>query len=164
MPLRTDLLDWVFDHLTLTYGRMFLARYDGLPVDDIRANWAEELGALNGWPEAIRFALSNLPPDRAPTVLEFRNLALRAPRPNNAPRLPGSKPKTANHPAVAHHMQAAVRAVKDGQPKGDPLKWARDVVAKHEAGKPVTVGILRMARAAIAERGHLYEGAGDATL
>lgn len=148
--LRTDLLDWVFDHLTLTYGRMFLSRYDGIPVDDIRASWGEELEQFNAWPEAIRFALHNLPPDRAPTVLEFRNLALRAPRPNH-PRLPGEKPKYANHPAVIQHVKAAERAARSER-NTDRLQWARDIVARHAAGKPVTVGILRMAREALRDR------------
>lgn len=84
MSLPDAWVDRIFDKLNLTYGHQFLARWDGLPVDKVKADWAHELRFLQQNPGAITYALENLPPGRPPNVLEFRALC-NSP---HAPRAP----------------------------------------------------------------------------
>lgn len=80
MSLPESWVDRIFAKLTLVYGHQFLSRWDGLSIADVKADWAHELDGYQNNPQAIAFALSNLPPSRAPNVLEFRELCFRAPR------------------------------------------------------------------------------------
>ena len=76
-----DCVDAVFKKLSLVYGRDFLSRYEGLDLEDVKADWMHELRGFSGNPAAFMHALTNLPTSRPPNVLEFRALLLRAPEP-----------------------------------------------------------------------------------
>lgn len=69
----------IFTKLSLVYGRDFLSRWEGLDIEDVKADWSHELAGIS--PESVRYALKNLPASKAPTVFEFRNVALNAPPP-----------------------------------------------------------------------------------
>jgi hypothetical protein len=92
MSIPTPWIDRIFEKMTLVYGRAFVARWDdcGLPIEAVKADWAHELAGFDKWPEAIAHALQNLPHDRPPTVLQFRDLCRKAP-PKALPRLPEPK-------------------------------------------------------------------------
>jgi len=92
MSLPATWIDRIFTKLTLVYGREFLARWDsaGVPIEAVKADWAHELEGFDQWPEAIAHALKNLPPERPPTVLQFRELCRKAP-PKPLPALPEPK-------------------------------------------------------------------------
>lgn len=72
-------VDRIFEKLALTYGRAFLNQWEGLPIEDVKADWEHELAGYVDFPEAIKFALRNLPSDRPVNVRQFRDLCRRAP-------------------------------------------------------------------------------------
>lgn len=136
---------WVerlFAKLTLAYGRDFLGRWEGVDLADVRSDWAHELAGLHAHPEAIAYALSNLPP-KAPTVMEFLAVARRAPPPP-MPRLPAP---------VADPERVQAELARMGSARGpvsvDRLAWARRIVQRDKAGERINYLPLRMARQAL---------------
>ena len=105
-PLPSEWIDRVFSKLTLRYGRDFLGKYEGIELDTVKADWAEEMAGLQNRPEAIKYALDHLPTDKAPTVLQFRELTRRAPE-KQAIALP---PPEVNPAAVARAIERANKA------------------------------------------------------
>jgi hypothetical protein len=81
MSLPLPWVDKIFSKLTLIYGRDFIGRWEGLEIADVKADWSHELDGFEKFPDGIAYALKNMPPGKPPTVLEFRALALRAPKP-----------------------------------------------------------------------------------
>lgn len=86
MSLPITWIDDVFSKLALTYGRDFVAQYEGLDLALVKANWAYELGGFENHPHALASALQCLPAERPPNVLQFRALCRRMP-PQSAPVL-----------------------------------------------------------------------------
>lgn len=79
-PLPDFMIEPIFTKLTLTYGRDFLSKYEGLDLAAVKAEWAHELAGFQDIPGSIRYALQNLDPNKVPNVLQFRELCRRAPR------------------------------------------------------------------------------------
>jgi hypothetical protein len=102
----------------MVFGRDFLARYDGLEIEGpegVKAEWADDLAGFQQSPAAIGYALDNIPSDRPPTSLQFRDLCRRAPQ---------YAPKALPAPPVDPEMAKAVRGVlKPIQGQGD-REWA----------------------------------------
>ena len=88
MSLPLPWVDRIFEKLTLVYGQAFLARWRDLDLDAVKADWAHELDGFERHPKAIAHALQALPPEKPPTVLQFRELARRAPLPLGYPFTP----------------------------------------------------------------------------
>lgn len=107
MSLPATWIDRIFTKLTLVYGREFTARWDsvGVPIEAVKADWAHELDGFDKWPEAIAHALQNLPPDRPPTVLQFRALCRAAPA-KELPQLPAPKADPARVKAELAKLRA----------------------------------------------------------
>jgi hypothetical protein len=86
MSLPIAWVDRIFLRLVGIYGAQFKAKFSVIEngVDIGMANakevWADELANFADWPEAIAYALKNLPTDRAPNALEFREICRRAPK------------------------------------------------------------------------------------
>ena len=143
MSLPAKWVDALFTKLTLAYGRDFLARWEGLDICDVKTDWGHELAGFVNHPEAIAYALANLPP-KAPTVLEFRALCRRAPV-KDAPRL--------ESPA-ANPERVRAELAKLGDLRGVAVKrvggrdWAQPIIDKAERGERVSPTVLRMARQA----------------
>lgn len=78
MSLPSVWVDRIFTKLSLVYGRDFLSRWEGLELDDVKADWAHELSGMSVRPERIRYALENLPASKPPTVLDFRAICMQA--------------------------------------------------------------------------------------
>lgn len=115
MSLPASWVDRIFQRLTMVFGRDFQARYEGLSTDEVKAEWGLDLAGFAQAPAAIKFALDNLPSDKPPTSLQFRDLCRRAPQ---------YAPKALPAPPVNPEMAQAVRgAVKPAQGKGD-RDWA----------------------------------------
>lgn len=72
-------VDLIFTKCALVYGRDFLARWQGLDLNEVKADWAHELGPLLGNHQAIRHALTHLPIDKPPNVFQFRALCIARP-------------------------------------------------------------------------------------
>ena len=106
MSIPSAWIDRIFEKLTLVYGAEFLNRWKGVPLEEVKADWARELDGLEKRPEAIKYALEHLPTDKAPTVLQFRELTRRAPE-KQAIALP---PPEVNPAAVARAIEMANKA------------------------------------------------------
>lgn len=142
-------MSWVnkiFHTLTVLHGREFLGRWEGIPIEDVKADWAERLGCFFTRPKAIEYALDNLPDNKPPTVLEFRAVCLRCP----APVLPALTAPTADPDRVAAEFaKMATTAPSPAPGRIDHKAWARVIVKKHDDGIKVNPGPLRMARQAL---------------
>jgi hypothetical protein len=62
----------IHSRLSVRYGSLWRAKWDGIPMEAVEADWAEELDGMP--PESIRKALESLPPDFPPTAPAFRAL------------------------------------------------------------------------------------------
>lgn len=143
MSLPLPWIDKIFTKLTLIYGRDFIGRWEGLEIADVKTDWAHEMSGFDQWPEAISFALSNLPPSKPPTVYEFRELCRKAPAKPMA-MLPSPK---ANPDRVAAEL--AKLAPSRSRPVADMKDWARRIISRHEAGEKIRPLNLRFAREAL---------------
>ena len=144
MSLPSNWTDKIFAKLTLAYGRDFLGRWEGIDLNDVKTDWSHELSGFDSHPEAIAYALANLPP-KAPTVIEFRAIARRAPLPD-VPRLeaPRADPeRVAAELAKLAPIRSAARAIAGGK------DWAKVILARHASGERVRPVCLRFAREAM---------------
>ncbi|MGH6625161.1 MAG: hypothetical protein ACRECD_01215 [Burkholderiaceae bacterium] len=134
MSLPINWVERIFQKLTVAYGRDFLARWEGVPMADVKTDWAETLGGYMEHPEAIAWALANLPDSKPPTAQEFRAICRRAPAPE-LPRL--SEPK-ADPARVAAELAklAPVRAAAAGPAPGRH-DWAHRIIARHNQGERI---------------------------
>lgn len=148
MSLPLQAVDRLFDRLAATYGRQFLNLYEGLDAAAIKTLWAHELSGFGGRLEAIAWALENLP-ERAPNVIEFRNLCRRAPA-TEVPRLP----EPPADPARLRAELAKLRPLLERKDEPvDRLAWARRIVAKRKSGGLVAGGTYRIAADALRMNG-----------
>ena len=107
MSLPTPWVEKVFQKLILAYGREFTSRWEGVPMDEVKADWAHELDGYQNNPEALSYALKNLP-TKPPTVYEFRAICRNAPA-KPKPLLEGPSPTYT--PEVARKALAEARAL-----------------------------------------------------
>lgn len=143
MSLPQPWVDRIFDKLTLVYGQSFLRRWADIDLAAVKADWAHELAGFQQHPRAIAWALRNLPPDKPPTVLEFRALARKAP-PEEVPKLEAPKAD----PIRVEAELAKLAPVRE-RPGVDGKEWARTLVARAQAGEKVRSLSLRFAREAL---------------
>lgn len=122
--LPTEWVEKVFEVMRATYGAAFdrmWAAPDGVDpvrhVAAVKAAWARELAGLAAHPEALRYALDNLPA-RPPNLVEFAQLCARRPEPMTR-ALPVPKPD----PARVREALARMRQVQ----AVDPKAWAREL-------------------------------------
>lgn len=147
MPLSLKATDRLFDRLSATYGREFMARYDGNAPAAVKAIWMHELDAFGDHLDMLAWALENLP-ERAPNAVEFRNLARRAPAaPAVALPLPAADPER-----VRTEMEK-LRGTADAPVARDRLGWARRVVERANAGERISRFAVSMATDALKRMG-----------
>ena len=65
--------------LTLRYGRAFRARFEGVPVDAVKADWARELANDADLPKTIGHALALLDLAEPPSAAGYRALCSATP-------------------------------------------------------------------------------------
>lgn len=147
MSLPTSWVDKIFDKLTLIYGQSFLRRWSDIDLNAVKSDWAHELAGFAQHPRAIAWALQNLPPERPPTVLEFRALARKAP-PEVTPQI---EAPVADPSRVAAEMAKLAPVLRE-KPAVDGKEWARRIIAREAAGDPVRPICLRFAREALDRR------------
>lgn len=85
-PLPAVWVDKLFARLQGVYGRDFTYQFSNVDstgfdvgLANARQVWGEELGGFSEHPEAIAYALENLP-ERIPNVIVFREICRKAPR------------------------------------------------------------------------------------
>ena len=74
-----DGLDYIFVKMSGIYGAAFMRNWEGLDMLVVRQVWAQELGRYLIDKKILDFALNNLPPDRPPSAIAFRNLCKESP-------------------------------------------------------------------------------------
>lgn len=146
MSLPLPWVDKIFSKLTLVHGRDFIGRWEGLDLADVKTDWAHELAGFDNFPEGIAFALTNLPVGKPPTVLEFRAMALKAPRPA-APQLELPRPDMAR---VSEGLKRAIAAAQKPATNGvDNKAWAKEIIRRKADGERVPPTCLRFAHEAL---------------
>lgn len=137
MSLPLTWVDRIFDKLTLAYGRDFIGRWEGLPIGSVKTDWAHELSGFDKHPQAIKHALQSLPAAKPPTIFEFRNLCISAPRSAHL-ELPAP-------PADPVMVAAIANKIKLSAPSGpvDHKAWAKTLQARHAAGDRLNANQIR---------------------
>lgn len=148
MSLPDPWIDKIFTKLTLAYGREFIGRWEGLELAAVKTDWGHELAAYAQSPHAIAFALQNLPPDRPPTVLQFRAICRQA-KSQDVQRLPEPPADPAR---VAAELAKLVPIAKANAPAQDGKAWARRIIERHEAGEKLTPIAVKFAQQALNRR------------
>jgi hypothetical protein len=117
--------DWVsrvFLRLEGRYGSLFLDRWKGCDLANVKATWAEELAGFADKPECIGYALQSLADQQfPPTLPEFLAACRRAPVAVKQPALPF---KADSEKAVAATRRLMQHLQGNGQ-EVDSLHWAR---------------------------------------
>jgi len=151
MSLPIEWVDRIFEKLTIVYGRDFMDRWRGLSIADVKTDWAHELAGFERWPEAIKFALQSMPPDKPPTVLQFREICRKAPA-KVLPQLPEPKadPDRLNK-AIAD--LSVTKANFKAESTVDHKAWAKRIMARYHAGERINPTTLRFAREALGLKG-----------
>ena len=130
--LPIEWVDKLFQKLALTYGIDVAKRYSGLDPAAVKQEWANCLAGFKHRPDAIKFALEHLPSDRAPTMLQFRDLCRQAPPPANK-----ALPEPKADEAVVNKEMA--KLAKDAFAIEDHKAWAKRLKDKHEKGEQLSV-------------------------
>ena len=146
MSLPESWVNRIFQRLTLVYGQAFMRQWEGLDVAEVKALWGEELTWYQQQPSAIAHALENLPIDRPPNVLQFRDMCRK---------VPAEKPAALPDPAVTISPEVIAETRKAfkrlaGQGNKD---WA-DALKEREArsgGKGMTLTQRKFWREALGE-------------
>jgi hypothetical protein len=144
MSLPTAWVDKIFTKLSLIYGRDFIGRWEGIELADVKTDWSHELSGFENWPEAIAWALKNMPAGKPPTVLEFRAMCYRAPKPER-PQLP----EPTVDPAIVAREFEKMKPMQRPVGGYDHKAWARKLIARHDAGDNIRLYSLKLARAAL---------------
>jgi hypothetical protein len=140
MSLPLPWVDSLFGRLAVRYGAAWSRMWDGVDVALVKADWAAELSGLQLHPASIAYGLDHLPPDRPPTVGQFRALCIARPEKHEA------LPAPAADPAVAAAALASMT-----KPTGhDPKAWARELRRQETSLVRLTSAQRSMWRAALA--------------
>jgi hypothetical protein len=142
-------LDDIWDKLQLTYGQGFLRRYDGIDMESVKANWHHELAPFLVRPAVFAFALTHLPADSAPTVLQFVELCRAAPRVEEFAALPAPTVD----PAGVKRIAAQLRSLRPERPN-DPKAWAYRLREREErsGGDGLTMNQRKAWRSALGQQ------------
>lgn len=146
MSLPIPWIEKIFSKLTVAYGNEFLNRWKGIDINDVKTDWSDCLTGYQQSPQAIAFALENLPDSKAPTAQEFRALCRRAPA-SSAPQLP--EPKA--DPARVAAELAKLAPVRQAHARVDHKAWAKTILANNEAGHKLNPTTLLFAKQAMRE-------------
>lgn len=103
----------LFARLQTRYGVSFSQQYDGIGIEAVKADWAHTLDGVSG--DAIHYALDRLPSDRAPNVMQFRDLARGYTPPDCAALPPPAHPDEDARRRIEQHrarVRAGIEALK----------------------------------------------------
>lgn len=148
MSLPTAWVDRIFEKLSLAYGRDFLGRWEGIDLNAVKSDWSHELAGFERFPEAIAHALTHLDPAKPPTVFQFRELARKAPRPEDK-QLPAPK---ASPEVVAEQLKRLAPMLVRAEPRADK-GWAHAIMSRVNAGERLNPTTVRFAREAVGVEG-----------
>lgn len=143
MSLPDAWVEKIFMKLSVTFGRDFLMRWEGVPLPDVKRDWAHELSGFQQNPGAIAHGLEHcVSLAKPPTVHEFKTACSRRPDPAPVALLPAA-------PANPERVAAEVSRwsnLRKGQPFCDEKAWAKRIVERHARGEKIGVFALKAAR------------------
>ena len=122
MSLPADLVDSIFARLSVRYGAAFIGQWPDADPAALKADWGRALAGFAQQPEAIAYALDNLP-DTPINVGQFRAIARRTP-PKVLMRLPEPPADPARLRAELAKL-AALTARKRDSTGRDEKAWAK---------------------------------------
>jgi hypothetical protein len=118
-------IERIFERLIGIYGNQFRSKFQAIEngidvgMENAKAVWADELAGFHNNPEAIAYALKNLPGDFPPNALEFAAICRRAPR----KELPALEIKYDS--GKAKDFAEKLSEIVGSQTRGsDPVFWA----------------------------------------
>lgn len=85
--LNPKVIDRLFARLLIRYGAQWLRMWEGIDMDAVKAEWAEELAGYATNLNAIGYGLDHLPADFPPNIAQFKAICNRRPD-TSAPALP----------------------------------------------------------------------------
>ena len=144
MSLPLPWVERIFEKLTLVYGQAFLRRWADIDLNRVKSDWSHELSGFDRAPQAIAFALANLP-EAPPSVLQFRSIARQAPA-VAAPQLPEPKADPAR---VAAELTKLGHIRAEVKPASDMKAWAYCLKALEESGAQLRPAQRRCYRQAL---------------
>ena len=135
----------IFTAMRATYGAAFDRQWQCPEGEDpvrhvasLKEHWGCELSRYQQNPDAIRYALENLP-KYPPNLIEFREICNRRPDPP-MPQLPAPKPD----PQRVAAALAPLAEVKAKAEPHNPRAWAHSLHAQIQAGRKVSPAIRAM--------------------
>lgn len=143
MPLKSETVDAIFARMLARYGSAWIAKWQGVPMDAVKADWASVLDGASK--EQILYALQYMPLEFPPTSAQFRSLCCRAP----APTQPIALPAPRDPERTADLAVAARQASQLGKQGADPKEWAIRMQTRDMGGEKITVTMRAMYREAL---------------
>ena len=142
MSLPIAWVDKIFHKLILNYGRDFLGRWEGVPIEDVKADWAHELRGYQQNPSAIAYGLEHSLGGKPPTVQEFKAICNK--RPDSTIALPSP-------PANPERVAAELKKMEQGKAASrvDMKAWAYRLQSRDKAGESLNMNQRRCYRAAL---------------
>ena len=136
----------IFATMRATYGAAFDRQWEcpasadvAAHMQGIKAHWGRELGRYQQNPDAIRYALDNLPA-YPPNLIEFRAACNRRPD-APVPQLPAPKPDPQR---VAEALAPLAAARAQASQARHPREWARSLHQQIQAGRVVSPAVRAM--------------------
>lgn len=143
MSLPMPWVNKIFLKLTLTFGRDFLSRWEGVPIEDVKADWAHELRGFQQNPASIAYGLEHCITGKPPTVQEFKSACSR--KQDTTPMLPSP----VVDPVIAARVLEGLR--ESSKPKTSMKDWAYRLKARHESGDKLNSNQIACYQAALGE-------------
>ena len=149
MSLPTNWVEKIFVKLTLAYGRDFLGRWEGIPIAQVKTDWAHCLAGFEDQPQAILFALMNLPDAKPPTAQEFRAICRQAPRDANVALEAPKASADVVDKEIAKIAASAMKAPVDERGQVDHKRWAKKLRDRHQKGEVLSLVQINAYRTAL---------------
>ena len=128
----------IFSRMSVAYGSAWTLMWTGLDPQEVKHQWATELGAYANSPEKIHHALEHLPVDKPPNSLQFRVLCMNAPEPepDPVPQLPGMPERKQDISRLRAAFQRYKELRKEMLKK--PKEWAYRMQERERRGERLT--------------------------
>jgi hypothetical protein len=127
-PLPYAVVKDLFEQLTLAYGQPFLARWDAVNRETVKADWRYKLAGLT--PEQLAWGLDHLAPGVPPEAMTFRKWCADMPQAPELVKLPPKRGKVGIPPAVRAILQMHRDELTKTSDEPQRVQWARDYLAR----------------------------------
>lgn len=129
-PLATE---WIFGRLAVRYGDRWRAKWDGMPLEAVKADWAMQLAHCRR--EALMYAMEHLPVEFPPTVGQFLEIARRAPQSDAQQQIEDKRPRYHDRERMVELMTRLADAIRCKR----PMAWAYALQEREARGEDLDV-------------------------